>query len=688
MVDQPEKDTAQVETDQIGNELDNMVLFANNTRKPFARAWYNNNFFDDGHHLRSISRTTGRIVDLSNRASLYSPRRAIPKASRQIRGMANLLLSQDYVPQVRPEKVTSVNYPEEEEFAQVQKDAKLVAKRAGHWLTEEWDNQDLDIKMVEMLLLTMKNFISYLQVWPDPIEETIRTQVYDAFDIYLMSNLNSIYDSPFMIKIVPNLIRKMKANEYFDEIQLKKISPDSRYASDEIKEAYLTSKYGKAGAGGDSSATLLQKEAFLKEYIGEKNLPRIRGQKEDKEKAIPSGAEVLKDKKKGDPIIRQVFAGGKVWLRDIYTTLPDYPFVDLRLEPGPIYGVSQIERFIPANKSLDSVISRIERWIHTMTVGVWTQREGENFQLSNVAGGLLAKYKSVPPQQMQMSSITSAPFMMADILTALIEEQGVTTSALGKLPKGVKAGIAIESLKASEFANLFIAIKQIKKTIQTISEKMFDIADNHFINKKTILRLEKGEPDYFDIIGQSGIDARKNIDEADKLDGVIPIKKEYKVDIEIQAGLGYTEEGRKARMMELANFFIVMAKEGLITPQVVKVMIEQLMETFKFGPAEDMMEALDEPAGMDDEQLSKLKLAVIEVLKDAKQAGLFDPDEEKHLAITKAGSIQALSDAKKAGLWEEKPQEEAQEVERIEKVETGKDGRKETTQIKTKRKRG
>ncbi len=400
-------------------------------------------------------------------------------------------------------------------------------------------------------------------------------------------------------------------------------------------------------------------------------------------------AEIMKDKKMGDPIIRQIFSAGKVWLRDTYTNLPDYPFVDLRLEPGPIYGVPQIERFIPANKSLDSIISRVERFIHTMNVGVWTQREGENFQLSNVAGGLVAKYKSTPPQQMNLATMTNTPFAMMDVLTSLIEEQGVTTSALGKLPKGVKAGIAIESLKASEFANLFIPIKQIKKTIQTISEKMLDIADSHFINRQTIMRLEKGEPDYFDIIGQAGIDARKDIDEADNLENVIPIKKEYKVDIEVQSGLGYTEEGKKAAMMEIANYFLGLAKEGMVQPEVVKVMISSLMETFKFGPTEEMMEALDAPTGLTQEQEAQVKLMLIEVLKDAKQAGLFDPDEKKHLEISKMGSIQAIADAKKAGAFDkpEEPDPGEQEVEHIEKVESGKDGRKTTTQTKTKVKR-
>ena len=197
-----------------------------------------------------------------------------------------------------------------------------------------------------------------------------------------------------------------------------------------------------------------------------------------------------------------------------------------------------------------------------------------------------------------------------------------------------------------------------------------------------------------DIIGQAGVEARQGIDEADKLEGVVPIKKDYKVDITIESGLGYTEEGKKGRMMEIANFMIELAKLGVLPPETIKLVIMQLIEVFKFGPSSEMMESLDGLTNeeLGDKQRQDIKLAVVEAMKDLKQAGLFDPDEEKHLAITKAGSIEALADAKKAGLFD-KPKEpekvdEAEEIERIDKVESGKDGQKKTIQIKTKYKKG
>lgn len=613
MADRIEKDTSSIETRQIGQEVEQMMKMAETIRKNFARHWYDNNFFDDGQHFRFISRTTGRIVDLSEKASLYTPKRAIPKAARQIRGMSNLILSQDFIPMVKPEKVNQYSYPDPMMMQQAYEDAKVRAKKVGSWLTNEWKEQDMEIKLAMMVLNTMKHGISFMQVWPDAIEEKIRTQVYDAFDIYLVPNFTEIYDSPFIIKAVPKTIKEIKANENFDEEQMQKISPDNKYASDEIKQAYLASKYGLEGQLSETAATLILKEGFIKEFLDDSNWSRASKQSDE------TGA--MEGKSKGDPIVRQVFVAGSITLKDTYTNLPDYPFVDLRMEPGSIYQVPQIERFIPANKSLDTIVSRIERYIHTMDTGVWLKRRGENFKISNVAGGLVAEYDATPPQQMPIQQLGNDVYNFANMLDSYIEEQGVTTSALGQLPKGVKAWGAIESLKASEFSNLYINIKQVKKTVQRISEKMLDIADSHFVSPQTVYNIENNEPEYFDVMGQKGIDLRQQLGEEVGQD-VVPLKKDYKVDIEVESGLGYTDEGKKGRAMEIATFAIQMAQQGLVTPDAAKLIVNRLLEIYKFGPTAEIMEAMDNVPPMTQQmpftsdQNMQMKTNLLEVIAD------------------------------------------------------------------------
>lgn len=645
--------TSKIPTDDIGQVVDEMINVSKDSRKSFERRWYDNNFFDDGHHFRYLSRQQNKIVDLAERSTIWAPMRAIPKASRQIRGVANLLLSQDPIPVVYPEKVNAAAFPSSQQFdpntgqvievpnpeyKQALEESRRIAKLSGHFIEEEFKNQDIIQKLAQMVILTAKHGISYMQVWPDAVAEDIRSQVYDAFDVYVLGNMTELSDLPFIGKGIPMQISKIKANETFDKKQLEKINPDNRHASSEIKEAYMNARFGRE-IPSDHSATILLKEFFIKEYLTGQNMGRIRRQK--------NGEEILKNKKDGDTVIRQVYTAGDVWLKDEYVNLPDYPFVDLRLEPGPLYQVPLIERFIPANKSLDMVTSRIERYLHTMVTGIWIERQGEQYEINNTAGGQVVKYQTTPPVQGQIANLPGFVFNFLQVLQSNLEEQGVTTTTLGKVPEGVKSGVAIESLKESEFANLVIASRQLKKTIQRIAEKMLDIADNHFLHPKSYYFLERGEPQYFDVIGSSFINKRKEIDALEGVpEDVVPISKEYRVDIEIQAGLGYTQEGQKASARELSEFMVQLAQLGAIPPNVITTFLQTVLETYRFGPTAEIMDKMEEfeqQGQTTNPQIDAMKVAMAEVFKDMQQSGVL-PTSEQRIEESKVATAEVAQD--------------------------------------------
>ena len=653
MADASYYSTNTVKTEDMGQVVDEIMRIQYDKRRGFERRWYDNNFFDDGYHFRFLSRSENKIVDLSERQSIYAPMRAIPKASRQIRGLANLLMSQDPTPIVYPEQVSQVQFTDPKEYQEAMAEAKRIAKAVGHWLQEEFKEQDLLEKLAFMAILTAKHSISFMQIWPDAIKEQIKTQVYDAFDIYLDGTLTEIEDCPYIIKAIPQFIAQIKANEIFDKTQLEKINPDNRQASSDIKQAYLNAKYYQMGEI-ERAAKLILKEAFLKEYLNSANMARIRNQKD--------GDQILKGKKEGDQVIRQVFVAGNVWLKDTYLNLPGYPIVDLRFEPGPIYQVPQIERFIPQNKSLDLVVSRLERWINTMAGGAWLKRKGEQFEINNQAGGQVIEYETVPPTQADVVNAPPMLFNFIQLLQGFIEEQGVSLSTLNKLPAGVKGYQAIESLKESEYSNLVISSRRVKGTIKKIAEKFMDLADSYFIKPKTIPYLEKGEPQYFDIVGASSIEKRQQLgDPALQVpQGTIPIKKDYKVEIEVQSGLGYTREGKKQAAMQLGEYLIKLAELKMIPPEAVQKSIQTLLETYQFGATSEIMETFQgfEQGQLSDQQLDALKVAVAEVLSDLKGSEIL-PDAEQRIEETKVGVAEF---AKDTGLLDKNGQETSEET--------------------------
>jgi hypothetical protein len=498
---------------------------------------------------------------------------------------------------------------------------------------KEWEDQRLKEKLIQMVILTAKHGISFLQIWPDYVTNEIRSQVYDAFDIYLAGSGDDIYASPSIIKAAPKLIKEIKANEIFDEAQLRKLDADNKYASSEIKQAYMQARFG---TGPNAQyPTIIQKESFAKEYLSDDNW--------DLAKEIGEDNGALEGKSKGDQIIRHTFSAGGVWLKDEYTDLEEYPFVDYRMEPGAIYQTPLIERFIPANKSLDIVSSRVEKYANTMISGIWLKRKGENFQISNIPGGQIAEYETTPPTQMQMASVPGFMFNFMQYLEGVIEEQGASTSAMGQIPSGVKSGTAIESLKQTEYANLKIPTDMLKDTIERIGKRMLEVG-HKWIDPQSVQTMDEGNPDYFKVIGQKGIDKRKELGFPIP-EEFIPIKKDYGVKVEVESGMGYTTEGKRNTMQQIVTFMTTMAQQGLISQDAVKVLMQKFLDTFGFGATQEFMEAMDtstQSSQLTEDQLTQTKIALAEVLKDL---GIVGPQkDEEDVTKVKIGVVEAMKD--------------------------------------------
>lgn len=653
-----------LDSNQTAHLIDQQAQMISSQRKAFERRWYDNNFFDDGFHYRYVSRTTGRIIDLSQSGDTFIPHRAIPKASRQIRGIANLLLANELKPVIYPDRIAPSTYPDEQMYNTAMENAMMTAKKVGYWMEDEWRNQSLKEKMMLMVILACKHSISYVQVYPDAIDGKIKTAIYDAFDMLLRGDFKNLEDLPMIIKAVPRLVTEIKANSDFDREQVAKLNPDNKYASSEIKDAYMMARFGMTRPS-DKSATIILKEGFIKEYINGQNATKVKAD---------IGGEAFSKKKKGDKIIRQMFEAAGVWVRDKYINLPAYPFVDYRLEPGSLYQVPLIERFMPANKSLDSVMSRLERHIGTMVVGAWAARKGENFQINNISGGLRVDWETAPPVQIPMTPIPNHVFNYIQLLENFIEEQGAAVSSLNQLPSGVKSGVAIENLKATEYANLKIATDQLKDTVRRIAEKMIDIAADNYVTPVPVYYIEEGVPKYFDVIGQKGYEKYAEISK--KGHGTMPdatlIKDDYRVNIEIESGMGYTQEGKRNSMMQLIQYIQGLAQAGYMTQEAVAIIIKKFIQVFEFGSTMEFMDAMKQgTTPLTNQQLTEMKVALMEVIRDLQKAqpaqpgaeqpkaqpGTPEATQDEDIMKIKTGFMEALADIKKGKTKNTQPQE-------------------------------
>ena len=644
-------------SDQIGKIVEDMAFQALMRRRPHERRWYNNNFFDDGLHFRILSQKTGQIIDHVDKVGGFVER-ALPRASKQIRGIGALLLTPEYYPVVYPARMSEEDYRnkvtgqvDQQRYQQAQDYAKHEAKKRGIFLTTTWeDDLELPISLAQMIILASKHSVSWYQVFNDPETKRITGQVYDAFDIICYGDVDDEEKLPFITKTAAWDFNEVLASPIFDEDKLKDLSPDNIYATSEIKNAYMRGRYGSK-QNAQSLNTIIVKETFIKEYLSDDNW------KQSIELSKETGA--MEGKSKGDVIMRHPWSAGGVTLLDECIDYDNYPFVPLRLEPGLLYSVPLIERFIPLNKSQDVVVTRLEKWINTMVVGMWMQRKNENFQLSNVAGGQVVKFETTPPEQMAVGNVGNTPFQYMEMIDKYIEEQGLTATNPMNLPSGV-ANSTIENLQQQEYSNMKFATLMLKKCVTKIGQLIMERGDKEIVKPQEITYMEDEKPQYFSVIGSRGKSLHKKINRELPKD-IITLDRKAKIRVEADSGMGLTQDGRRQAMQTLMEQMTNLYKEGFLGPQAMSLLVKRFIEEYGFGSTSEFMEAIEQgvtQGQMSQTQIQQMQIALLQVLKDTKSAG---PLMDKQLTdSTKLGTLQAMKDV---GLLDQLGQEGKQNIE-------------------------
>ena len=231
-----------VNSDRIGQTIEEMVDQAIIRRRPHERRWYDNNFFDDGFHFRTVSRRTGQIIDHAARTNGYVER-AIPRASRQIRGVSNLLFAAEPYPVMYPKRISMSQFKDpqtgevdKEAYEAAIKQAKEVAQKQGIWISNEWnDEQELNVKLIDALIKAAKNSVSWVQVSSDTKKQQIITDVFDAFDVICFGDYDDERKLPFITKARPRDLNELLADSAYSEEKRNSLVPDNRYATSEIK---------------------------------------------------------------------------------------------------------------------------------------------------------------------------------------------------------------------------------------------------------------------------------------------------------------------------------------------------------------------------------------------------------------------------------------------------------------------
>jgi hypothetical protein len=103
--------------------------------------------------------------------------------------------------------------------------------------------------------------------------------------------------------------------------------------------------------------------------------------------------------------------------------------------------------------------------------------------------------------------------------------------------------------------------------------------------------------------------------------------------------------GKKDTMLQITQFLQGLAEQGYLTQDAVKELIQKFLETFNYGSTQEFMQAMEsgtQSNKLNEDQLTQMKIAVVEAMRDAGVAGQDTSDQD--IQKTKIGVVEALQD--------------------------------------------
>jgi hypothetical protein len=566
----------------------------------FERNWYISDNFFDGNHFVWYRKESGTIDRINPPRGTVL--RAINKASKLVEAVQNLIVSNNA-------KWTA--YPEADlETGQVDEEAEQTAHRQAQFLEYVFDQLNMKERQADLVLYALKFPVAFWEFYPTDDGISIGCNTYDAFDILFKPDIDSLYDSPVLFKTIEKTPEEIKANPDYDISDEDDVVVNPEPYASELKSLRYNEKYGtKTGTGKKSTVTL--KEAWVQEWFKETVTKEVDTGIIDPVTGEPVMQEVKEERRK--KVIRVVtyISGMKEPLRNKETAFDDFPFVAYAPKSGALYQPSLLEKVMSANKSLDLIVSGIEQFMHTMNKGRWLKHR--NAYLSKIYNetGQIIEWDVEKPELVAQQSIPNYFFTHIGNLEKWIEEQTVNAASLGRNPQGVRAYKTIETLKSSDMSNQAVAITRLETALEKAAEIILEIADKYFDKPQTIHRMNKEEPDYFNVIG-----ARYKQPE----DGSIPLSSNTKVNVSVESGLSYTQEGKRQTLLEL--FYA-----GLVDKQTV-------LEGFKFGNVGEILQKVSQ----EQMQTSMVDTADFGVLSDETKKVVLQELIDSNVSLTQPAS--------------------------------------------------
>ena len=324
-------------------------------------------------------------------------------------------------------------------------------------------------------------------------------QVLDPFDTYIDPYASSIADARYVVKVISRPKEIVEQNPVYDKEAVKELGTTSKTSESMYKELINTNTNDTTATG--DNMLLHETWCVTKERI------RVITTCEGK-------------------ILRNELTDFKKIPFEIYT--PD-------VNTGEIYGEGWVKNLVPLNKALNYLERAILEYNILFSKGKYITDSNSGIKIINNKNGQILRHKPGHNiQQMDMKPMSATPFKQIDNLKDYMQNIGAAHEAfMSKVPQGVTAGVAFDTLVANAYTNIVDLIDNLADCLSRLGEDILDISYDHQLITKPF-RTETGDV-YSVISGQ--------VEEVPE--GVVGIPRNPEVKVKITGGISHTKEGKR-----------------------------------------------------------------------------------------------------------------------------------------------
>ena len=385
----------------------------------------------------------------------------------------------------------------------------------GEYLAFQYDKLNLEEKVNKALLYGLLYGLGIFQYGYDDRldngEGNAWIETLDPFDTYIDPYCTSIEDARYVIKVMSKPYELLVDNPNYDKKAVENLTTTSTLSESDYKNLILNNENNISNT---SKNVILHEGWFV----------------------TKEGIRVITTSPQSNEILRNELTTFKKLPFEIYQ--PD-------INVGSIYGEGWVKNIVPLNKAANYLeTSRLEynilinkgRLLIPKGAGVKsvTNQNGEKIYYK---AGFKPEFLPTPPMGSDVDRQINA-------LGAYIQLIGAANEAfIGQTPTGVKSGIAIETLIASNFNQLSDLVNNLANTLAKLGEDILQLGYEYQLLTKPF-RASSGE--YYGILG-GGLEPK----DMERLIKVVSIPANPEVKVKITSGVAHTKEAKRDILMTL-----------------------------------------------------------------------------------------------------------------------------------------